>query len=113
MRGGVAQTLTGAVGGGLSRGASWVGEGTIVFAPYSSVLQRVGRGRRAPAPDSFRDRRNPPHVASALPGGKAVLFTGFSDSPTAIAVQPIGTGERRNLITGNQAICPAMRPPDT
>jgi eukaryotic-like serine/threonine-protein kinase len=108
VRGGVAQTLTSGVGGGLSWGASWVSEGTIVFAPYSSVLQRVSDAGGASRPLTRFETGETLHMwPQALPGGKAVLFTVFSDTPTAIAVQPIGTGERRNLFQGQQGNMPS------
>ena len=111
VRGGVARTLSSDVGGGLSRGATWVGEGVIVFAPYSSVLQRVSDAGGAARPLTRFETGETLHMwPQALPGGKAVLFTGFSDSPTAIAVQPIGTGERRNLIHGELGNMPSYAP---
>ena len=111
VRGGVARTLTSAVGGAFSRGASWVSEGTIIFAPYSSVLQRVSDAGDAPRPLTRLETGETLHMwPQALPGGKAVLFTGFSDSATAIAVQPIGTGERRNLIHAEPGDMPSYAP---
>jgi Tol biopolymer transport system component len=35
-----------------------------------------------------------------MPGSKGVLFNAFSSSPGAIAIQPFGKGERRDLIRG-------------
>ena len=111
VRGGVARTLSSAVGGGFSRGATWVGEGVIVFAPYSSVLQRVSDAGGAAVPLTRFETEETLHMwPQALPGGKAVLFTGFSNAPTAIAVQPIGTGERRNLIHGELGEMPSYAP---
>ena len=49
-----------------------------------------------------------------LPGGKAVLFTAgaiHNWTNAQVAVQSVGTGERRNLIQGGHN--PATRPPGT
>jgi serine/threonine protein kinase/Tol biopolymer transport system component len=88
------------------RGASWSSLGMIAFAPATvSALRQVPDAGGATQPltrlekgDAFQ--RWPEFV----PGGKAVLFTaGMSAANFAtaqVAVQSLGTGERRNLVQG-------------
>jgi Tol biopolymer transport system component/predicted Ser/Thr protein kinase len=88
------------------RGASWGNQGTIIFAPTTvSVVQQVSDGGGATQPLTRPEKGEASHRwPEFLPGGKAVLFAA---SPTSgswinaqIAVQSVGTGERRNLIQG-------------
>jgi eukaryotic-like serine/threonine-protein kinase len=98
VRGGVAQILTDVVN---PSGATWGSEHTIVVAPYSSVLQQVSDEGGAPQPLTRFEAGETTHTwPEFLPGSKAVLFTALSAGPPAIAIQPIGAGERRNLIQG-------------
>jgi Tol biopolymer transport system component len=98
IRGGVAQTLTDVVGG---PGASWSSQHTIAFAPYSSALQQIPDAGGAARPLTRFEAGETYHGwPEFLPGGKAVLFSAYSASPTAIAVQSTDGGQRRNLIRG-------------
>ena len=105
VNGGAAMTLASAPGPG---GASWSSQGTLAFQPLtvgglqqvspeggtSQPLTRIGIGQTIHRWPEF------------LPDGTAMLFAG---SPTVlswnnaqIAVQPTGTGERKNLAQGTQ-----------
>jgi Tol biopolymer transport system component/predicted Ser/Thr protein kinase len=87
-------------------GASWSGQGMIAFAPTAaSILQQVSDAGGTPQPlTRFEKGDASQRWPEFLPGGKAVLFAA---APNAIdftggqiAVQSVGTGERRNLIQG-------------
>jgi eukaryotic-like serine/threonine-protein kinase len=100
--GGVALTLGDAV---QPRGASWGKQGMIAFAPTAiSVLQLVSASGGAPQPLTRLGKgENGQRWPEFLPGGKAVLFTAGTALPdiftnAQVAAQPVGTGERRNLI---------------
>jgi eukaryotic-like serine/threonine-protein kinase len=103
VNGGAALVLSDATNPG---GASWGSGSMIVFAPVTNgALQQVSEAGGATQPLARLDngdvsRRWP----EFLPGGKTVLFAA---SPIAInftnaqiAVQSLGTGERRNLVQG-------------
>jgi len=101
--GGAALVLGGAAN---LRGASWGGQGTIAFAPTNiSVIQQVPDTGGTPQPLTRLEKGE---VAQRwpefLPGGKAVLFAsgtnGINFSNARVAVQSVGTGERRNLVQG-------------
>jgi serine/threonine-protein kinase len=106
VSGGAAVTLGDAA---QPRGASWGSQGAIAFAPASVlVLQQVPEAGGAPQPLTRLEKGEIGHRwPEYLPSGKAVLF---SAGPTTInwtnaqvavqPVQPVGTGERRNLIQG-------------
>jgi serine/threonine protein kinase/Tol biopolymer transport system component len=109
VNGGVAQDVVAVPEG--SRGASWASAHTIAFAPYSSVLQQVSDRGGAPGPITRFETGETLHTwPQFLPGGNAVLFTAVTSSPTAIAVQSIGTGERRTLIKGQATDMPSYAP---
>ncbi len=103
VNGGAALTLANAVRPG---GASWGSQGMIAFAPANvSVLQQVSDAGGAPQPLTRFEKGEVSHLwPEFLPGGKAVLFaagpSGINFSNAEVAVQSIGTGERRNLIQG-------------
>jgi eukaryotic-like serine/threonine-protein kinase len=85
------------------RGASWGSTGTIVFAPTpTSVLQQMSEAGGVSQPlTSFEKGETSHRWPEFLPGGKAVLFgPGTAASYAHIAVQMIGTSERRNLVQG-------------
>ena len=90
----------------IPRGASWGSQGTIVFAPETSqTLQQVSDAGGAPQPLTRLEKGETSHRwPEFLPGGKAVLFavgTGSDNWTNAqVAVQSVGTGERRNLVPG-------------
>ena len=103
VSGGAALTLGDAA---IPRGASWGSQGMIAFAPTTvSALQQVPDAGGAPQPLTRLEKGEISHRwPEFLPGGKAVLFAA---GPTAanwtnaqVAVQSVGTGERRNLIQG-------------
>src|SRR6202142_854276 len=89
---------------GNPRGASWGSQGMIAFAPTGvSALQQVPDGGGVPQPLTQIEKGE---VADRwpefLPEGKAVLFvsgtTASNWANAQVAVQSIGSGERRNLI---------------
>ncbi len=101
--GGAAVTLADAT---YSGGASWSSQGIIVFATtVNGVLQQVLDAGGTPQPLSRFEKGEASHRwPDFLPGGKALLF---ATAPNAInftigqvAVQSVGTGERRNLLQG-------------
>jgi serine/threonine-protein kinase len=89
-----------------ARGASWGGEGSIVFAPTrASGLQQISdAGGAAQELTRFVDNENSHRWPSLVLGGTLVLFSGFRSGANwenaTIAVQSIETGERWNLIEG-------------
>jgi serine/threonine-protein kinase len=103
VSGGAAQTLGDAT---LAHGESWSNQGTIAFSPATaSFLQQVSEGG---GPLQPLTRLEPGEVSHRwpefLPGGKAFLFaaskSSFNWTNSQVAVQTLGTGERRNLIQG-------------
>jgi len=103
VSGGAAMTLAIAA---LARGASWGSQGMIAFSPTTDgalqqvpdaggtpqLLTRLGKGDISQRWPEF------------LPGGKAVIFAASANTSNwanaQVAVQSLGTGERRNLIQG-------------
>ena len=84
-------------------GASWSSLGIIAFAPttVSALLQVPDAGGTAHPLSRFDKGETSQRWPEFLPGGKAVLFAAGSSanlSNAHIAVQSVGTGERRNLI---------------
>ena len=103
LNGGAALTLGDAA---FPRGANWGNQGTIAFSPTNvSLLQQVPDAGGALQPLSRTAKGDvSQRWPEFLPGGKAVLFAA---GPNAInfaigqvAVQSVGTGERRNLVQG-------------
>jgi Tol biopolymer transport system component len=89
------------------RGASWGSQGMIVFAPTrSSALMQVSDAGGTPQPLTHFEKNdeNTHRWPEFLPGGEALLFAAFRSggnwNDAQIAVQSIGTGERRNLVRG-------------
>jgi serine/threonine protein kinase/Tol biopolymer transport system component len=88
------------------RGASWSRLGTIVFVPTrTATVQQVLEAGGTPQPlTRFEQQENSHRWPEFLPDGKTVLFaamaSGRSWNNARIAVQPIGTEERRNLVKG-------------
>jgi eukaryotic-like serine/threonine-protein kinase len=103
VSGGAALTLGDAV---FPRGANWGSQGTIAFAPTNgSVLKHVPEGGSTPQSLTRFEKGESSHRwPEFLPGGKAVLFAAGQAAGnwinTQVAVQLVGTGERRNLIQG-------------
>jgi hypothetical protein len=87
-------------------GASWGSQGTIVFTPTNvSVLQQVPDAGGVSQPLSRLEKGEVSHRwPEFLPRGNTVLFDaaprGTTFSNAEVAVQSVGTGERRNLIQG-------------
>jgi serine/threonine-protein kinase len=103
VTGGEASSLADAVD---PRGASWGSRGTIIFAPTrTSVLMKVSDIGSASQPltrwGSDESSHRWPEI---LPGGDALLFAawrgGGNWNNALISAQPLGTGERRNLVRG-------------
>ena len=97
---------------GAPRGATWLDDGTIIFATASPAtgLQRVsadgGETSVLTTPDTAHgefDHRWP----EILPGGQAVLYTittsGEDDESARIALLDLRTGKSHTLISGSNA----------
>jgi Tol biopolymer transport system component/predicted Ser/Thr protein kinase len=103
VSGGAALTLGDAA---QPRGASWGSQGIIAFTPQNvSALQQVQDAGGAPQPLTRLEKGEVSHRwPEFLAGGKAVLFASSSTNAnwinSQVAVQSVGTGERRNLIQG-------------
>jgi Tol biopolymer transport system component len=103
MSGGAAVTLGDATN---PRGVNWGSQGMIAFAARAvDGLQQVSEAGGAPQPLTRVDKGEASQRwPDFLPGSKAVLFvagTSAADFANAqVAVQSLGTGERRNLIQG-------------
>ncbi|MFY9529704.1 MAG: protein kinase [Candidatus Acidiferrales bacterium] len=103
VSGGAALTLGDAT---LPRGPSWSSHGMIAFAPTNvSVLQQVSDAGGTPQPLTRLEKGDvSQRWPEFLPGGKAVLFatgpSAINFTNAQVAVQSLGTGERRNLIQG-------------
>jgi eukaryotic-like serine/threonine-protein kinase len=101
VSGGAAVTLGVASNPG---GASWGSQGIITFAPTQvGALQQVQEAGGTPQPLTHFEKADATHRwPEFLPGGRALLFAAAPNSINfsigQIAVQSIGTGERRNLI---------------
>ena len=114
VSGGAALTLGDAA---YSYGASWGSQGMIAFAPSTvSVLQQVPDAGGAPQPLTRLEKGDVSHRwPEFLPGGKAVLFAASATTANwinaQVAVQSVGTGERRNLVQGDTAALRALRAP--
>jgi serine/threonine protein kinase/Tol biopolymer transport system component len=86
-------------------GASWSGQNMIAFASTVGVLQQVPDVGGTPQPlTRFEKRDASQRWPEFLPGGNAVLFaagtTPLNFTNAQVAVQSVGTGERRNLVQG-------------
>jgi serine/threonine-protein kinase len=103
VSGGSALTLGDAT---FPRGASWGNKGTIIFAPGTvSVVQQVSDAGGILQPLTRPNKGEASHRwPEFLPGNKAVLFAASATTGNwinaQVAVQSVGTGERRNLIQG-------------
>jgi eukaryotic-like serine/threonine-protein kinase len=103
VSGGAALTLGVA---SLPGGASWGSQGIIGFAPTQiGPLQEVPDAGGAPQSLTRFEKGDTTHRwPEFLPGGKALLFAAAPNSinfgGAQIAAQPVGVGERRNLIQG-------------
>ena len=91
------------------RGASWGSQGIITFAPTNlSTLHQVSDVGGTSRPlTRFENGETAHRWPEFLPGGRAVLFAagvaGATFTSLHVAVQSVGTGERRNLVpTGTQ-----------
>jgi len=107
LKGGVVETVTDV--SGFDSGAAWTSDHTIIFAPYSSVLQEVPDTGGAPRPLSRFEKGETQHAWPWPLRSNSVLFSAFSAGPTAIAVQQSG-GERRNLVRGPAGEAPKYVP---
>jgi eukaryotic-like serine/threonine-protein kinase len=103
LSGGAALTIGDATN---PRGASWGSRGMIVAATIApAVLQQVSEAGGTPQPFTRLEKGETDHGwPEFLPDGKAVLFAaGMSANDwtnARVAVQSVGTGERRNLVPG-------------
>jgi serine/threonine-protein kinase len=107
ITGGPSVTLT--IGDGLSRGATWTEDGTVIFATQNAAtgLQRVSANGGEPTvltrPDHARGEID--HVwPEVLPGDRGVLFTVTSSGggldPVQIAVLDLQSGTTKVLVRG-------------
>jgi Tol biopolymer transport system component len=102
VSGGAALPLVDAV---PSSGASWSSQGKIIFAsPTVGALQQVLDAGGTPQTMTRLQKGETDHGwPEFLPGGKAVLFaaapTATDWSNAQVAVQSVGTSERRNLVS--------------
>src|SRR5260370_3703913 len=103
LSGGAAQTIGDAT---LAHGESWSNQGAIAFSPgTASFLQQVPEAGGPLQPLTRLAAGEVSHRwPEFLPGGKAFLFaastSSFNWTNSQVAVQTLGTGERRNLIPG-------------
>jgi Tol biopolymer transport system component len=103
VNGGAALTLGDGVNIG---GASWGSQGMIAISPTSIPgLQQVPDAGGTPQTLTRLEKGDASHRwPEFLPGGKAVLFaagpTPNNWTNAQVAVQSVGTGERRNLVQG-------------
>jgi serine/threonine-protein kinase len=101
VSGGAAQTLGDAV---QPRGAGWDSHKMIAFAPIAvSVLQQVPEAGGTPQPLTRFEKGESSHRwPEFLPSGNALLFAAGPATGNwtnvHVAVQSVGTGERRNLV---------------
>ena len=85
-------------------GASWGSQGMIAFAPsWASVLRQMSDAGGKPQPLTRLEKGEFSHRwPEFLPGAKAVLFSttesSFNWANANVAVETLGTGERRNLV---------------
>ncbi len=91
--------------GRSARGATWVGDDTIVFATNAGSLMAVPSAGGTPRVVAEPDRAKGEvgyRWPSALPGGKAALVTVWRGGlgRASIAALSLGTGERRTLVDG-------------
>jgi serine/threonine protein kinase/Tol biopolymer transport system component len=106
VSGGAAVTLGDAL---LPRGASWGSQGMIAFSPTNiSVLLQVPDAGGTPQPLTRLEKGEGSHRwPEFLPGDKAVLFaagpTAITFANSHVAVQSVGTGQRRNLVQGGMS----------
>jgi len=86
-----------------NRGASWNSQGLIAFVPTIGPIEQVSDAGGSSQPLTHLEKGEFDHIWPAfLPDNKAVLF---SLAANAIAVQSIGTGQRRTLIQGGVNSC--------
>ncbi len=103
ISGGPALTLNDSVN---PRGASWGSQGTIAFGlATNSALLQVPDAGGTPQPLTRLEKGEPGHRwPEFLPGGKALIFTAGANplnfTNAQVAVQSVGTSQRRNLIQG-------------
>jgi serine/threonine-protein kinase len=101
VSGGAALTLGEAQ---IPRGASWGGQGTIIFAtsPFSVLHHVPDGGGTTQGLTLLAKGENSHRWPEFLPGGRAVLFSAALTSSTwitaQVAVHSVVTGERRTLI---------------
>ena len=106
VSGGAALTLGDA---GNPFGASWSGQGVIAFAPEPvSAIQQVPEAGSAPRPLTRFEKGEVAHRwPDFLSDGKAVLFTFAATNNNwtnaQVAIQAVGSDERRNLVQGGTA----------
>ena len=85
-------------------GASWSRQGIIAFTPYqNTVVRQMSDGGGTPQSLTRFEKGESGHRwPEFLPDGRAVLFAAGSSlvtfSDAQVAVESVGTGERRNLI---------------
>jgi serine/threonine protein kinase/Tol biopolymer transport system component len=100
VSGGAAITVSGVES--IHAGASWGSQGNIIFGSVTEPLKQMSESGGAPQLLTRLEKGETSHRwPEFLPNGKAVLFAagnGGNWSGALIAVQSVGTGERRNLV---------------
>jgi serine/threonine-protein kinase len=102
------------IGGGYN--ASWSSQGTIAFARLSGPIQQIPDGGGNPQPLTHLEKGEFGHIwPGFLPSGKGLLFVALQGAlqagytgNTKVAVQSLGTGERRDLV--QEAATPSYAP---
>jgi len=101
---GAAVTLGGDVS--FARGATWGGQGAIIFAPTAnSVLQQISDGGGTLRPLTHFEKGEATHRwPEFLPDGRSLLFAAGASTgnwaTAQVVAQSLATSERRNLIQG-------------
>jgi eukaryotic-like serine/threonine-protein kinase len=88
-------------------GGSWGNQNTIVFTPGPTTLLQVSDRGGAPLPVTHLEKGELGHFfPQFLPDSKTVVFEVAGTAGATIAVQQIGTSERRHLIEGQDGRVP-------
>lgn len=82
-------------------GASWVSDNTIVYGSFGRGIQRISA--KGGTPESLvRTGIEMVGFPQILPNGRSVLYT-LAQNPDKIMVQPLPSGEARELLAGQMA----------
>jgi serine/threonine protein kinase len=87
---------------GITIGASWGADDTIVFGQYGKGIMRVSANGGTPEPIVKEESRSFA-IPQILPDGKSVLFTLVQAPYRKIMVQSLTTGKAKELFPGGNA----------